>query len=463
MPHQIEAVRTKQSSDSNPDMAAATPVSSTVGTTAVFVYGTLKRGCFNHHILRRCLENAGPTRPAVYATSTTPRAVGTVFETVHRFPLVLKPARHVPALIPQPGAGHHVEGEVYYCDPEALQLLDELEEIATHKYTREAVRVRPVAPAGESELAAATEELDCQAYFISEEEAERSGLPPASAWPSLGPADGCLRSYADPRYVFQSGAAESGSRRGELGIRAPKCVVFCDFDGTISVSDTLDVLIDAAMGEAARVKIDQQYEGGEISFRELLRRELSPLSSSFNQGCSDIATACRKLQEDAGQPVLGTGVVDPAFCPFTRMCHDAGVPLVILSGGMTQLVQRFVTDAFSAESPLEPPTAEMLRKGQGLPAGAIPVRANSLMIDGEAVPLDSAPGAGEAHDALRGPWSVEFFDESESGNDKAAAVSAWKPTGTKLIFIGDGVSGTLTHIHLLSLVLPCCHAYSLYS
>ena len=58
------------------------------------------------------------------------------------------------------------------------------------------------------------------------------------------------------------------------GITAPKCVVFCDFDGTISVQDTLDVLIDDAMGEASRLKIDQQYEDGEISFRELLANEI---------------------------------------------------------------------------------------------------------------------------------------------------------------------------------------------
>jgi gamma-glutamylcyclotransferase (GGCT)/AIG2-like uncharacterized protein YtfP len=236
-------------------------------TTAVFVYGTLKRGSFNHHILRRCLENAGPTQQAVYAYNTGAAGgavqrstLGTAFETVQPYPLVLKPARHVPALIPQPGAGHRVTGEVYYCDAEALRLLDELEEVSTLKYTRQAVVVRP------QEAAAAPAELECQAYFITAEEAERSGLPPASEWASLGPAE-CLRSYGDSRYVFRSGRVESTSQRSAVGIRAPQCVVFCDFDGTISVTDTLDVLIDAAMGEEARLRIDKQYENGEISFR----------------------------------------------------------------------------------------------------------------------------------------------------------------------------------------------------
>ena len=40
-------------------------------------------------------------------------------------------------------------------------------------------------------------------------------------------------------------------------------------------------------------------------------------------------------QADAGHPTLGSGVVDPGFCQFARMCHDAGVPIVILSAGKT--------------------------------------------------------------------------------------------------------------------------------
>ena len=108
--------------------------------------------------------------------------------------------------------------------------------------------------------------------------------------------------------------------------------------------------------------------------------------------------------------------------------------------GMTQLVQRFVDDAFRAESAQALPCPEMLRRGRGLPAGTIPVRANSLLIDGHQVPLDTDPESEDTNETRRGQWSVEFFDDSDSGNDKLAAVTAWKPTGTKLIFIGDGVS-----------------------
>ena len=123
------------------------------------------------------------------------------------------------------------------------------------------MQVRPASPG-----AASRTEVEAQGYFISEAESLRSGLPAASAWASLTPAD-TLRSYDDPRYVFRSGASEAASQRSAAGIAPPPCVIFCDFDGTISVSDTLDVLIDDAMGEMAREAIDQRYEDGAISFR----------------------------------------------------------------------------------------------------------------------------------------------------------------------------------------------------
>ena len=89
---------------------------------------------------------------------------------------------------------------------------------------------------------------------------------------------------------------------------------------------------------------------------------------------------------------------------------------VVLSGGMRQLVARFLADAFAADSEASPtPTAEMLRSGEGLPVGTIPVRANTLLIGGEPVPFDDEPGAAAAHDRT-GPWSCTFFGKSSSGD-----------------------------------------------
>ena len=81
---------------------------------------------------------------------------------------------------------------------------------------------------------------------------------------------------------------------------------------------------------------------------------------------------------------------------------------------MTQLVQRFVDDAFRADAATQAlPSPEMLRRGQGLPAGTIPVRANSLVIDGDEVPLGLDSGSEHFKETRRGQWSVEFFDDSD--------------------------------------------------
>ena len=87
---------------------------------------------------------------------------------------------------------------------------------------------------------------------------------------------------------------------------------------------------------------------------------------------------------------------------------------VVLSGGMRQLVARFLADAFAADSEASPtPTAEMLRRGEGLPVGTIPVRANTLVIGGEPVPFDDEAGAAAAHERA-GPWSCTFFGKNRS-------------------------------------------------
>ena len=420
-----------------------------MATTAVFVYGTLKRGCFNHHLLRRSLESQDTaTQPAVFVAAAAAAvdggsgsactSIGTAWETVEAWPLLLKPRRYTPALLPQKGVGRRVVGEVYHCDAAALALLDTLEEVEAGKYQRMPVQVRPVNAAQAEQQPAPL--LECQGYFITAAEAIDSGLPGPPAWPHLQPAD-CLRSYADPRYVFAPGGEEEVAS----GVVAAPAIVFCDFDGTISVADTLDVLIDEAMGASARKAIDQQYEDGAISFRELIRNELAPVCCSFDEGCEKIALACHAAHcagavGAAAPPLQEIGVVDPSFGTFARLCHDAGVPLVVLSGGMTQLVQRFLGDALQAEEAGRPqPSPEMLARGAGLPSGTIPVRANTLLVGGSRVPLDGEPGAA-AVNCVPGHWTAEFFDESASGNDKAAAVSAWKPAGSRVIFIGDGVS-----------------------
>lgn len=80
---------------------------STASYPLVFVYGTLKRGYHNHHLMQQ---------------------IGAEFvcagRTIERFPLVV---HGLPYLLDLPETGHQVEGEIYRVSREGFVALDHLE------------------------------------------------------------------------------------------------------------------------------------------------------------------------------------------------------------------------------------------------------------------------------------------------------------------------------------------------
>jgi gamma-glutamylaminecyclotransferase len=90
----------------------------------VFVYGTLKRGFPNARFMDGAVF-VGPGR------------------TVDAYPLVVQGASFTPAVMPEPGIGHCVAGELWDVDDRGLAVLDDLE--TTHLptgYIRTAIAVR---------------------------------------------------------------------------------------------------------------------------------------------------------------------------------------------------------------------------------------------------------------------------------------------------------------------------------
>jgi gamma-glutamylaminecyclotransferase len=90
--------------------------------TLLFVYGTLKRGCSNHHHLAR-QEFVGPAR--------TPPGFR------------LYDLGGYPALAPLPGDPHGVVGEVWRVEADALQKLDTFEGVHEGLYKRVPVALLP--------------------------------------------------------------------------------------------------------------------------------------------------------------------------------------------------------------------------------------------------------------------------------------------------------------------------------
>lgn len=83
------------------------------GLVKVFVYGTLKRGFANCHLMQNGLN--GVTR--FVTTGLTKEA----------FPLVIGTDASIPFMLPLKGQGKQVHGEIYEVDNNVLRVLDELE------------------------------------------------------------------------------------------------------------------------------------------------------------------------------------------------------------------------------------------------------------------------------------------------------------------------------------------------
>lgn len=90
--------------------------------TLLFLYGTLKRGCRNHHLMRG-QEFLSPAR------------------TVPRYRLY--DSSHYPCLVERDGNGRAILGELWRVDAAALERLDEFEEVG-HTFARRAIVLEDV-------------------------------------------------------------------------------------------------------------------------------------------------------------------------------------------------------------------------------------------------------------------------------------------------------------------------------
>ncbi len=92
----------------------------------IFVYGTLKHGFPNNHVMK------GTRVPGRFVTA-------------RRMVLIVVGADHVPWLMDEGGQGEFVEGEIYEVEPEHMPALDRLESIGEPGgYVRVPIGVRAV-------------------------------------------------------------------------------------------------------------------------------------------------------------------------------------------------------------------------------------------------------------------------------------------------------------------------------
>ncbi len=98
--------------------------------------------------------------------------------------------------------------------------------------------------------------------------------------------------------------------------------VLCDFDGTVTTEDTVDLLLERLADPAWRV-LEERWVRGEIDARECMAGQVSLIRGG--------AAAIRR--------VLAEVQVEPTFAPFVTWCRRRGIRLRIVSGGIDVVIR----------------------------------------------------------------------------------------------------------------------------
>ncbi|XP_073520311.1 gamma-glutamylaminecyclotransferase isoform X1 [Phyllobates terribilis] len=140
----------------------------------IFVYGTLKKGQPNYHIM------------------TDPKNGKAVFKgtgrTIDKYPLVIAEMENIPFLLNVPGTGHHIAGEIYSVDDQMLQFLDEFES-CPDMYQRTIKRIEILEWGGKDdspEGRAAANTTECFVYSTTSYPPEWLNLPYLDCYDSYG-------------------------------------------------------------------------------------------------------------------------------------------------------------------------------------------------------------------------------------------------------------------------------------
>ena len=101
--------------------------------------------------------------------------------------------------------------------------------------------------------------------------------------------------------------------------------VFCDFDGTISIKDTTDEILNR-FAEPQWEAIEESWKRGEIGSAECMRRQIALIR-------------CSKEELDAA---LDAMPIDLSFIEFAHFCKSQGVPVTVISDGVDYSIHRIL-------------------------------------------------------------------------------------------------------------------------
>ncbi|KAM0743777.1 hypothetical protein ACQRIT_002036 [Beauveria bassiana] len=178
----------------------------------------------------------------------------------------------------------------------------------------------------------------------------------------------------------------------------PKFIFFTDFDGTVTLGDSNDYMIDnLGFGKAKRDADNGKVLVGRAHFRDVFYGMLDSVKTPFDE--------CLRQ-------ILANVKLDPSFKEFYYWAQDNNVPIVILSGGMEPVIRALLDKTFG-------------------PGWNLQIVSNNV-----------APAAEGRSINEEGGWKIVFHDDSIHGHDKSLEIRKYSslPSRPVMFYAGDGVS-----------------------
>jgi len=164
-------------------------------------------------------------------------------------------------------------------------------------------------------------------------------------------------------------------------------VVLCDFDGTIAEIDTAVFVLDM-FGQGDWRALDKQYELGQITLEECLRKQFSLLVATREEILNELDKVV---------------TFRPSFEGLVRYCKKKSIPFVIVSAGLDFVINYFLRQK-GWEGLVETYTAETQLKANGI------------------------------------DFIFPKLSNKTSANFKQDLVRRYRAQGKKVIYIGDGAA-----------------------
>lgn len=104
--------------------------------------------------------------------------------------------------------------------------------------------------------------------------------------------------------------------------RVKKIQVFCDFDGTITMRDTVDVLL-SELASPEWEEIEEEWIAGKIGSRQCMARQIPLIQGGWP-----------RVQELLDSLKLNEGVLE-----FVNWCRSQSIPFTVVSDGLDRVIK----------------------------------------------------------------------------------------------------------------------------